>query len=158
MSPVISRTRNEPYEAQRLTKVARAVGRKLGLTSHELGDALLRDIAKRRRVFSRRRMQDNMRRKGGVSAKAQTALLELSQRLLAAKDEQTVIECAVELAASMLGTEHSTLVLAQADGRLIARAVQGWPAEMVERFSPGSGTTSLAGYTVLCGHPIVVED
>ena len=99
-----------------------------------------------------------MRRKRSVSAKAQTALLELSQRLLAAKDEHAVVECAVEIAASALGTDHSTLVLANADGRLITCAVRGWPADFVGHSQVGRGKASLAGYTVLRGRPIVVAD
>jgi len=101
---------------------------------------------------------DEMRRKLGASAEAQSALLEFSQRLLAAKDERDVLESAVEVAASALGADFSALAMADDEGRLFVRAVRGWPADYVGRLELGRGDASQTGYTVLHGHPVAVED
>ncbi len=101
---------------------------------------------------------DEMRRKLGVGAEAQTALLGLSRRLLTAQDERDVAECAVEVAASALHAEFSALVLPDIDGRLLTNAVRGWPADFAGRFELGRSGASQTGYTILHGHPVAVED
>ncbi len=101
---------------------------------------------------------DRMRQRLSALVEAQAALLELSRRLLAANDEGAVAECAVEAAASTLHADFSALVMPDAEGRLLTRAVHGWPADFVGRFGLGQGDTSQTGYTILHGHPVVVED
>ncbi|HLB45665.1 MAG TPA: type IV pili methyl-accepting chemotaxis transducer N-terminal domain-containing protein, partial [Anaerolineales bacterium] len=92
------------------------------------------------------RSLDEMRRRLSASAEAQTALLGLSRGLLAARDEQAVAECAVEIAASALHTDFSALVLPDAEGRLLTRAVRGWPADFAGHFELAQGDASQTGY------------
>lgn len=111
-----------------------------------------------REIAGLARALDEMRRKLGDSAEAQVALLQLSRQLLAAKDEQAVSECAVEAALSALHTDFSALVLPDDQGRLLARAVRGWPAELVGRFELGRGDASQTGHTIQHDHPVSIED
>ncbi|MBI3762917.1 MAG: GAF domain-containing protein, partial [Chloroflexi bacterium] len=112
------------------------------------GLAEVRDLA---------RSLDEMRRRLKTQGKTQSALLELSRHLLEASDESAVANRAVEVAASALETEFSAVVLPDAEGRLLARAVRGWPAEFAG-LELGRGDASQTGYTVLQGKAVSVED
>jgi len=101
---------------------------------------------------------DEMRRSLVTSTEAQAALLELSRRLLAARDEHAVAECAVEIAASALHADFSALVLPDTEGRLLTQAVCGWPADFAGRFELGRGNASQTGYTIQHGYPVAIED
>ena len=104
------------------------------------------------------RRLDDMRQGLAASAEAQAALLKLSRCLLAATEERAVAECAVEVGATALAADFCALVLPDAEGRLMARAGYGWPAEMVGQFEAGWGDASQTGYTLQHGHPVAVED
>ena len=104
------------------------------------------------------RSLDEMRVRLGASTEAQLALLKLSRGLLAAEDERAVVEYAVEVAASALGTDFGALVLADADGRLVTRAVRGWSPDFVGCLKLGRADASQTGYTVLHARPVAVED
>ncbi|MDP1547112.1 MAG: GAF domain-containing protein, partial [Anaerolineales bacterium] len=98
---------------------------------------------------------DDMRQRLGASA---NALLEFSRGLLTAKDETAIAESAVMSAASALQTDFSALVLPDPDGRLIAQAVRGWPADFAGQLELGRSDASQTGYTIIHGHPVAVED
>ena len=104
------------------------------------------------------RRLDDMRLSLAASAEAQAALLKLSRCLISTMDERAMAGCAVEVGAAALAADFCALVLPDAEGRLMARAGYGWPAEMVGQFEAGWGDASQTGYTLQHGHPVVVED
>jgi len=64
----------------------------------------------------------------------QTAVLSLSQSLLAETDLQAMMERAVRAAAEALGTEFAMLGLIEADGATFSnRAAVGWPPDILEQ-------------------------
>lgn len=101
---------------------------------------------------------DEMRQRLAAAAEAQAALRELSRILLEAKDERATAEHAVQVAASVLHVEFSTLVLPDAEGRLVIHAARGWPQSLVRTLELGRGRASQTGYTIEHGIPVVVED
>ena len=87
-----------------------------------------------------------------------SVLLALSQLLLTANDEATVLNLTVETAAELLNTERSSIVLPDdKTGELTICAVHGWlPSTLGEKL--GRGTESQTGYTLMQGRPVAVDD
>lgn len=84
-------------------------------------------------------------------------LANLSEELLGTTDLQGTMDRAVAFAADALGTEFCTIILPDAENRLIFSAGMGWPADLVGwMVDPGIG--SQTGYTIAVGGPVAVED
>ncbi len=84
-------------------------------------------------------------------------LLELSRRLLAAPDAESVGAQAVEIAALALHANQAVIAISDTAGRLALRAAWGWPQgrEVGVIFEPGH--QSQIGFTVLRDQPVTVD-
>ncbi|HBY98972.1 MAG TPA: hypothetical protein DEP84_34335 [Chloroflexi bacterium] len=110
----------------------------------------LGEISRLARSFDKmRRLRD--------SADVEAALLELSRKLLAAKDERAIAVCAVELAVGALRIDLSALVLPDAQGQLFVRAAHGWPPDFTG-LALGQGEGTQTGYTIRNRHPVIVAN
>ncbi|MCC6188865.1 MAG: GAF domain-containing protein [Anaerolineales bacterium] len=85
-------------------------------------------------------------------------VLDLSRRLLAAADEDTVANCAAEVSLAALEADCSLLVLADGRGRLAARAGRGWPPDVLPSLVFEPGAYSQAGLTLAKRQPVMVPD
>jgi PAS domain S-box-containing protein len=88
----------------------------------------------------------------------QNAVARLGALALSSRDVVRLFQTAVELVARELQVEFASILEAQSDGSLVLRAGTGWsdglgPGAVI----PGS-QDSLAGYTLLAGAPVVMED
>jgi len=93
------------------------------------------------------------------SARQQQALAALSRHALGGADLATLMATITELIATTLNVKFCTVLeLLPGDPRFILRAGMGWKAGLVGNLTVPAGTNSQAGYTLLCGEPVVVED
>lgn len=89
----------------------------------------------------------------------QTAVAELAQRALAWGDLSALMDEAVILVARTLDVEYSAVLEVVPDNRaLLLRAGTSWREGLVGSASVGTEHESQAGYTLLFGAPVVVED
>jgi len=118
------------------------------------------------RVYLRSMLTEIARRakmEAELSAEAQhntelSILLALSQLLLTANEENTILDLAVKTAAELLNADFGSIVLPDSrTGEPTIVAVQGWPASTVGE-KPGQGTESQTGYTLMQGRAIAVDD
>jgi signal transduction histidine kinase/PAS domain-containing protein len=89
----------------------------------------------------------------------QRAVAALGQAALGGLPVGELMERATEIVAATLELDHvSVLELEPGGERLVLRAGLGWPAEQIGRREAEVGRASHAGYTMLAGEPVVVED
>src|SRR5262249_54784575 len=92
-------------------------------------------------------------------ARAQAAVAALGQKALAVPDLPALMSEAVHTLAGVLGVEYCKLVeLLPGDRELLLRAGVGWREGLVGHATGGPGLDAQAGYTLLSGGPVVVED
>jgi len=84
-------------------------------------------------------------------------LLEFSRQLLATTAEDMVFEAVVEVVCQALHTEFSALTILDERQYLTIKAIRGWE-EAWQHASFKVDLSSQAGYTVLHGQPVIVED
>jgi PAS domain S-box-containing protein len=91
-----------------------------------------------------------------VRARQQAAVATLGQRGLTDIDLRTLLDQAVVVASETLGVEHCAVLESLAeDDSFVVRAGVGWSAGQA-RLEAGPG--SQAGYALMAGAPLVVED
>jgi PAS domain S-box-containing protein len=89
----------------------------------------------------------------------QAAVVEIGQRALAGADVATLMDQAVALVARTLHVEYAKVLELLPDGRTLRlQAGVGWEADAIGCATVGSGRDSQAGYTLLYGEPVIVED
>jgi signal transduction histidine kinase/PAS domain-containing protein len=89
----------------------------------------------------------------------QRAVAALGQAALGGLPVGELMERATEIVAATLELDHvSVLELEPGGERLVLRAGLGWPAEQIGTREAEVGRASHAGYTMLAGEPVVVED
>jgi PAS domain S-box-containing protein len=89
----------------------------------------------------------------------QAAIAELGQRALGETDLQALLDEAVRVVARTLGVEFAkVLELLPGGEALRLRAGIGWTEGLVGQATVGAGRDSQAGYTLLSGAPVIVED
>ncbi len=94
-----------------------------------------------------------------VRARQQAVIAELGQRALAEADVQAVMEEAIGLVARTLDVEYCQVLELLPDGTaLVLRAGVGWKEGLVGRATVAAGADSQAGYALMRGEPVVVED
>jgi PAS domain S-box-containing protein len=94
-----------------------------------------------------------------VRARQQAAVAQLGQRALAGAEINSLMNLAVVLTAQALEVEHcSVLELLPAGEELVLRAGVGSKEDRFERVTIDAGSASQAGYTLLSGAPVIVED
>jgi signal transduction histidine kinase/PAS domain-containing protein len=89
----------------------------------------------------------------------QRAVAALGQAALGGLPLDELMERATEIVAATLELDHVSVFEVAAGGeRLLLRAGLGWPLEQIGRREAEVGRASHAGYTLLAGEPVVVED
>jgi signal transduction histidine kinase/DNA-binding NarL/FixJ family response regulator len=89
----------------------------------------------------------------------QSAVADLGVRALAESDLQAILDEAVALVARTLRVEYcKVLELLLAGDELLLRAGVGWKEGLVGSGRVGAGLDSQAGYTLVSGEPVIVED
>ncbi len=108
-----------------------------------------RDITERKKAEAA--LQQRLRMKKAVA--------QIGQYALAGMDLERLMNEAVTLVADTLGVEYSkVLELMPGDQALLLRAGVGWKEGLVGRATLGTGLDSQAGYTLVSGVPVIVED
>jgi PAS domain S-box-containing protein len=106
-------------------------------------------------ISERKRAEEELRARG----RQQTALTELAQQALVEMDLAAVMDLVVAKVADILGVEYSKVLEFLPDGQVfLLRAGVGWRAGLVGQVTIDAGRDSQAGYTLLHGQPVVVED
>ena len=89
----------------------------------------------------------------------QRAVAALGQAALAGLPLPELMERATEIVAATLELDHvSVFEVVPGGERLLLRAGLGWPPEQIGHREAEVGTASHAGFTLLAGEPVVVED
>jgi PAS domain S-box-containing protein len=92
-------------------------------------------------------------------ARRQAAVAELGQSALASKDLGSLLAAAARLLADGLGVEYAKVLQLEPDGRSLRLAAGvGWREGLVGEAVVPADRGSQAGYTLLCGEPVIVED
>ncbi len=113
------------------------------------GVAILYDITERKRA--ERALRER--------ARQQAAVAELGQRALGNADLSALMDEAVALVAQNLEVEYAKVLELLPEGdALLLRAGVGWKEGLVGHGTVGAGAESQAGYTLLSGEPVIVED
>lgn len=111
---------------------------------------------------SRRASEQRLRRAVGVAearAAQQAAVVELGRRALSRVDLDELMASAVRAVTECLRTDYaSVLQLRPGGAELVVRAGDGWTDGVVGATTVPAGRGSHAGYTVLVGEPVIVED
>ncbi|HEX7125295.1 MAG TPA: ATP-binding protein [Thermodesulfobacteriota bacterium] len=106
-------------------------------------------------ISARKRVEEALK----ARVRQQAAVADLGQRALAGVDVATLMNDAVGLVARTLQVEYAKVLELLPDGATLRlRAGVGWGADLVGRATVGSGRDSQAGYTLLYGEPVIVED
>lgn len=106
-------------------------------------------------VDERKRAEQALARR----AAQQAAVAGISQKALVERDLTALMSEAARTVAAVLGTEYcEVLELLPGGGELFLRAGVGWREGLVGRATVGAGLESQAGYTLLAGGPVVVDD
>jgi PAS domain S-box-containing protein len=88
----------------------------------------------------------------------QTALVKLSNELIATETVRETMNAAVRVAAEVLSTQYCNIVLLDQRGKLAFVAAVGWPQSLVGKLELESGRGSQTGYTVEMQGPVRVDD
>jgi PAS domain S-box-containing protein len=88
----------------------------------------------------------------------QAALADLGQRALAYTDLSQLMDDAVRLITQTLEMEYCGVLELLPNLSMVLRAGVGWEQGTVGHATVGAGVESLAGYILLAGQPVVVED
>jgi signal transduction histidine kinase/PAS domain-containing protein len=89
----------------------------------------------------------------------QRAVAALGQAALGGLPLEELMERATEIVAATLELDHvSVFEVVPGGERLLLRAGLGWPLEQIGRRQAEIGHASHAGYTMLVGEPVVVQD
>lgn len=134
-------------EARWLRTSGRAVKDDEGRTLYYEGS--LEDVTERRRV------EEELARR----ARQQQRVAELGRLALETRELSTVRDTAVTRAADELGVEYAkVLELLPGGESFLLQAGVGWDEGLVGHAHVGASTGSQAGYTLLEGTPVVVQD
>jgi PAS domain S-box-containing protein len=88
----------------------------------------------------------------------QAAIARVGQMALEGKPLQPLFDEAVTQLAAVFEVELAKVLECQPDGSLLLRAGVGWKPGLVGAHRVAASRGSQAGYTLLAGHPVVVED
>jgi len=106
-------------------------------------------------IVERRRIEEEMQ----ARVRQQAAVVQVGQCALGLDDLLTLMDEACIVVAETLGLEYcKVLELLPDRNNLLLRAGFGWKEGVVGQEKVSAGTQSQAGYTLLSGKPIIVED
>lgn len=121
---------------------------RLDLGEDQFLQALVRDITERK--WSEQTLYRRQRQ--------QVAVAELGHIALKTAELQEILDSAVRLAARGLEVDYCTIFELTPDGgSIVLRAAVGWEQKWIGK-SMRAGRDSLAGYTLLNGNPVIVDD
>ena len=104
-------------------------------------------------TVSRAATENELRRR----AEQQAAVAEFGRMAIVGTPVAELYRRALTTLTTTLDVSHAALVEQVGDGGGLVTAVRGWPADVVGTVVP-AGRESQAGYTLLAGEPVVVED
>ncbi len=108
-----------------------------------------------RDITERRRAEEAIR----TRARQQAAVAQLGRIALASADVDGLMQRAVSLVANTLEVEYcKVLELLPGGDVLLLRAGVGWREGLVGKDTVDAGTDSQAGFALLSGEPVIVED
>ena len=94
-----------------------------------------------------------------IRERQQAVVAELGQKALSGMDLQSLMEHAAVLVAQALDVEYTKILeLLPDENELLLRAGVGWMDGYVGRATESAGDGSQAGYTIMTGEPVIVED
>ena len=93
-----------------------------------------------------------------VKEKQNDILYRIGKMALGHESLQTFMDESVKLIASILDLEYCKIMELMPDGSFLLRAGIGWKPEFVGKHIVGGKNQSQAGYTLLSGMPLIVED
>ncbi len=102
--------------------------------------------------------QKGLEEKLRVKEKQNDVLHQIGKIALECDSIQTFMDESVKLIASILGLEYCKIMELLPDGRFLLRAGIGWKRDFVGKHVVGGEKGSQAGYTLLSGMPVIVED
>ncbi len=106
-------------------------------------------------IAERRRIEEEIQ----VRVRQQAAVAQVGQCALGLDDLPVLMDEACVVVAETLGVEYcKVLELLPHGNSLLQRAGFGWKEGVVGREEVSAGTQSQAGYTLLSGKPVIVED
>jgi PAS domain S-box-containing protein len=106
-------------------------------------------------ISERKQAEEELKARG----RQQVALTELAQQALLESDLSAVMDLAVEKVSDILDVEYCKVLELLPEGQaFLLRAGVGWRAGLVGQVTIDAGRDSQAGYTLLHGQPVVVED
>jgi PAS domain S-box-containing protein len=106
-------------------------------------------------VTERKQAENEIR----LLARLQAAVSEIGQDALRSDNSGKVLDEAVDLVAQTLDVEFCKVLELLPGGKaLVLRSGVGWKEGLVGHATVGSGKDSQAGYTLVAGEPVVVED
>jgi PAS domain S-box-containing protein len=127
----------------------------VSVTALRDGLGRLRGFAKVTRDLTERKQAET---EINIRARQQAAVALLGQQALGGADADELFGDAVVAVAHTLAVEYSRVAELLPDGALLLRAGVGWKEGMVGKATVPSGVDSQAGYTILSGAPVIVED
>ena len=130
----------------------------IALTLSPIGDADGRIVSASsiaRDITERKRAENEIR----LLARRQATMAELGQQALRSDRLSNVLDDAVALVAKTLDVEYCEVLELLPDGKaLLLRSGVGWKEGLVGQATAGSEMNSQAGFTLLSGEPVIVED
>jgi two-component system, cell cycle sensor histidine kinase and response regulator CckA len=116
---------------------------------------IVRVIASGVDITDRRKVEEDLR----ARLRQQEAVAQLGSIALRTRDLTYILNTAVELVSQVLDNEFcKVLELSPDRSSLLLRAGVGWRPGLVGHATVSAGVDSQAGYTLLTGQPVVVED
>ena len=91
-------------------------------------------------------------------ARQQAAVAELGRQALTGIDLPALMQKTVRGVAKTLDVEYCKILQLSSNGTFLLIAGEGWKEGLVGQATVNAGTGSQAGYTLLSGDPVVVED
>jgi PAS domain S-box-containing protein len=148
--------RIEHFETGRLRKDGTRIGVSITISSIRDRHGRLTGISKiSRDISGQQRLQRDLRNQ----VRQQEVVAELGRSALLGGDLTRLLEEATRTVAETLGTEFCKVLELLPDGQsLLLRTGVGWKAELFGRATVPAGTDSHAGYALLAGEPVVVDD
>jgi diguanylate cyclase (GGDEF)-like protein/PAS domain S-box-containing protein len=121
----------------------------------DLAASVMSEIVLRSDTAERERVEQTLDQR----ARQQAAIADLGQRALVGVDLTVLFNDAIALVAETLDVEFCEALELMPDGSALRlRAGAGWREGMVGSAMVGTGTASLAGYTLFSDQPVIVDD
>ena len=106
-------------------------------------------------IAERKRIEEEI----SVRVRQQVVVVQIGERALRGGDLSVLLAEVCPLVVKTLGVEFCDVLELLPDGQaFLLRAGVGWKEGLVSKVTVSAGTNSQAGYTLLAGKPVIVED